>query len=414
MPTLRYLKIDGAQITFQPQSNFFEGILLLQYLSMRNCWLEKFPYVPLQHLRYLKHLDLSYNKIGVLNDRFNDNFPRLKSLILSNNFIYKIFPGVLQSVLNNGMQKIDLSFNQISNIDPRIIDRTALRKLNYIDLRGNLIRCDCSLSGTFGWLIRTRKLNNSKIPGFIPYCSSAMIDYNGGCLVCDQSIPEKPLSLFTYIVEHDCQELFLAILVVCFTFLVLLFLIIALSCKAFKKQLTNFLLNDVRMQTFLSRPKNNDKSHPVWASDGFVYYDKEDTVIREWVDLKLVPYLENQNPSFALSVVGREDWCGATQVQQTLLRIRASRKTIVLFSDEFLYSPQCQYVISFLEELIYVHKEDRSILIRFVRDDSETPDPTVFHKCPRRNSFSMLKYSLTDDDQLFWMLLTNAMMLPSS
>ena len=402
LTNLLALNINGAQITFQPQSNFFIGVSRLQHLSMRECWLEEFPYLALHPLQKLKYLDLSYNQIEVLNTPLNANFPSLETLILSHNYIFKVVSETLQRFLNIGMRKIDLSFNQIKNINPSIINRDVIQEMD-LDLRGNAVSCDCSLSDTFGWLIQSNKLNNSKLPGFLPFCSSSVQNYHGGCIACDQSTSDKPLSLFTYTITNNCRQLFLIRLVAWFNCIVMLFLTVALAFKTLKRKLLSFALRGVLLH---STP--NPPSSSMYAYDGFVFYDRNNAIVGDWVDNTLVNHLENGSLSFRISVVGKEDWCGMTQVQQLLLRMRASRKTIVIISADFLSNPQCQYVLSVLEEWIYISKEDKCILIAFDIDETNIFVSKLYRKSPSRNPYSMLKYSLSED-ALFWDLLTKAM-----
>ena len=415
-PKLKKLIINGAKITFPPQSKLFEGLEFLQYLSMQKCWLEEFPYLSLKNLRNLEHLDLSHNKIEVLDKRANDNFHSLKMLILSHNFIYKISPKVLRSFWNNGLRKIDISFNQIKNINHTIIDKYMLETMDYIDLRGNVVSCDCSLSDTFGWMIQDNESTISSLPGFIPDCSIEIINYYGGCIACDYSSSDKPLSLFTYIITNNCKEQFLLLLVAIFNCIILLFLITATTFKSLKKKLLNFLLNDIRIQSVLNSPTNEPPfgPRPIYVYDGFVYYDNSNPVVGDWVDHILIPRLENGDPSFKISVVGKEDWCGLTQVQHLLLKMRASRKCIIVLSDSFLSTPQCQYVLSVLEEYIFVYKEDKCILIGFDHDETKITVSKLFRKTHSRNSNSMLRYDLSEDNSLFWDVLVNAMILPSN
>ena len=407
------LSINGAQLTFHPQSNFFGGVLKLQRLSMRDSWLENFPYVALKPLRLLEYLDLSHNKIEVLSKDENCGLRNLKTLILSHNLIYQILPGTLRSFSDSGLQKIDLSFNQIRFIDPTVIDRVVLIDMDYIDLRGNAVRCDCSLTDTFGWLILSKKLNNSKLPGFIPDCSNAVVNYYGGCIACDMYCTSKQsLSLFTFSITNHCHEHFFLRLLAWFTSSILLFLVIAFLCKALKKKFINFLLNDILVQSFLGRSNNEVSSRMFYAYHGFVYYDKNNEIVGNWVENLLIPNLE-ENLFFKMAVIGREDWCGTTQLQQLLLKMRASRKIIVILSDKFITNPKCKYVLSILEEWMYMTSEDKRILVVFNEADIEAYDPKLFQKKIRRNVLSMLYYSSQNEHSLFWDVLKNAIMLPS-
>ena len=417
MPNLIALKMNGARFTFRPQFNIFYGIPKLENLSMSNCWLEDFPHDALTTLHNLSYLDLSYNKIEVLNKTDIPSLPSLKTLILSYNFIHAITPGTMQSLQTNGLTNIDLKFNQIANIGPTIIDRTVLGSMSRLDLRGNPIHCECSLGDTFGWLVYSSKepVDVSKIPGFLPDCSFSVINYYGGCLVCSNIQVESDqllLSLFTYSVTQNCQEEFLETLVVLFVLLIAIFIAVAVACnnQNVRKKIIDLFLRDVRLE-HVSRREDNEMSPLVYAFDGFVFYDKHDTTVGDWVDTVLVPRLENDDHQFRIAVVGRDDWCGSIQVQQILLKMKASRKTIVIISNNFLSSPQCQYVLSVLEQWTYEFKRKSCIILSY---GDETCSLELVQQGRRRDPYTMLRYSTASENCLFWSLLINAMTFPST
>ena len=415
MPNLIALKMNGARFTFRPQSNIFTGIPKLENLSMSNCWLEDFPHDALIALHNLSYLDLSYNKIEVLNKTDIPNLPNLKTLILSYNFIHAITPGTLQSLQANGLANIDLRFNQIRNIGPTIIDRTVLGSISRLDLRGNPIHCECSVSETFGWLVYSSKEPGdvSKIPGFLPDCSYSMINYNGGCLACSNVNSAELLSLFTYSVTQNCQEKFLETLVILFIVSIAIILMVSLTCTntVVREKIIDSFLQGVRLQHLSETEDKEETPPPLYVYDGFIYYDKRDTTVGDWVDTVLVPRLENDDHQFHVGVVGRDDWCGSTQVQQVLLKMKASRKTIVIISNNFLSSPQCQYVLSVLEQWTYEFKRKSCIILSY---GDETCPSEIVQRGRQRNPYTMLRYSTASENCLFWSLLTHAMTLPST
>ena len=415
LPNLFILKMNDAYFSFRPQSSIFDGIPKLKNLSMSNCWLEDFPHDALTTLQNLSYLDLSHNMIEVLNKTYIPNLPNLETLILSYNLIHTITPGTLQSLQTNGLANIDLRFNQIANIGPTIIDRTVLGSMTRLDLRGNPIHCECSLSETFGWLVYSSKSVAAvfKIPGFLPDCSFSVINYYGGCLVCSNIQVESDqllLSLFTYSVTQNCQEEFLETLVVLFVLSIAFFVVVTVTCnnQNVRKKIIDSFLRDVRLEN-VSKREDDELAPLVYAFDGFVFYDKHDTTVGDWVDTVLVPRLENDDHQFHMGVVGRDDWCGLTEVQQVLLKMKASRKTIVIISNNFLSSPQCQYVLSVLEQWTYEFKRKSCIILSF---GDETCPSEIVQRGRRRNPYTMLRYSTASENCLFWSLLTNAMTFP--
>ena len=188
-----------------------------------------------------------------------------------------------------------------------------------------------------------------------------------------------------------------------------MFILVTLACKNewMRRRISDFLLRDVRMQRFNNK-ENYSTSQQIYAYDGFVFYDKTNSTVGDWVDHVLVPRLEDSSPRFLISVLGKEDWCGLTQVQQLLWKVRASRKTIVILSKQFSTSPQCQYVLSLLEEMVYVNRRESGIIVSY-----DGSSPKFVPRCTRRNPYSELHYSTTNEN-LFWDLIVNAMTFPST
>ena len=406
---LKILIMNRAKLAFRIQSKFFEGLSHLQHLSMRDSWLEEFPSQALKNMSCLVYLDLSYNNIEVLSLHYLPRFPNLKTLLLSHNFIAKIEPGTLQFLQKFGMESIDLSFNRIGDIGPSIISRALLKNLKLLDLRGNFVECKCSLQDTFGWLVDSGTLNHSKLPGFVPECSSMVIDYYGGCIACEGSYKsDDPISFFSFVATNKCQEDFLLVLVVCFSSCCVLFILMGLlfSNVRFKKILTILLLKDVRLQL-----KTKNKRKPsIFAYDGFIFYDRNNKTVGDWVDHQLVPNLQNGDMPFKMCVAGQEDWCGTTRVQQLLVRMKASRKTIVILSHKFVSTSQCQYVLSVLENWDYLKNRNKRIIITFGEHR-----PTLISKFLRKHNiqtnYSMMHYSTSSSNSLFWTMLNNAMII---
>ena len=408
-PNLQTIAMNGAQLKFELQSNFFKGLYKLQTLYMSECWIEHFPDIALNKLINLTYLDLSFNKIQILDSEILSNYTNLRILILSYNFIHKITPKTLKVFAENGLKNISLNHNQLRQLDASIIDKETLKSLSYLDFRGNTISCDCTMSSTFGWLIRSKALLNKSIPGFLPECSDVLIDYYGGCLRCEAPKSVKPPSIFVYSLSNNCEEEFLIDLTSCFVSFIVLFTTTFLVCssKEFKRKLFVLLSHDIRIQMLKSDDSHHCKRKTVYAYDAFVFYDKSNTEVGDWVDDIIVPQLEISNQSFRICVVGKEDWCGTSQVKQLHIRIQASRKTIIVLSKGFSQTPQCRYVVSVLEELNYVRKENKCVIITY----KETFSGGMLQFQHHRNPYSVLCYwPAITDDLIFYESLKTALM----
>ena len=90
--------------------------------------------------------------------------------------------------------------------------------------------------------------------------------------------------------------------------------------------------------------------------------------IGDWIDKQLVPNLNPESSNLRVEIVGRDDHCGFAPVQQLLFKIRASRKVIVVLSENYGQSNQGKYVLSVLDTLHYHTGNDRVVIVTFEND----------------------------------------------
>ena len=404
-PNLQQIILTKAQLTTTLGDHFFGGVNKVTNVISHNCQLRNYPYKALKQLKQLMHLDLSQNDIEVLNRSWFNSSQTLISLDLSYNFIGYIEPGTFEILVKSGLKDLDLSHNYISDVSHSIIGIAVLKNLRYLDLRKNMLSCDCSLKDNFGWLIYS---NDTKLvlSGFLSKCPAVVENYYGGCLRCFTVTSSHSQSLFMHSLINTCEVDFLIILIVCFTMFTLSFQILSITfnSKSFKNWFIKLWSRNTLLQNFQN---NDDNLQPkIYAYDGFVFFDKNDSTIGDWVDNMLVPNLKNGYPSFRIGVAGKEEWCGDTQVKQLLLKMEASRKTIVLLAESYAQSSQCKYVLSVLEEYVHSNSENRSIVITF---SQRALAGRAFQMRRRRCQWSVLNHPDPSlDDVLFWELLRNA------
>ena len=408
-PNLLKMLFKGIEINYPLGNKFFGGVTRLQNLTMIHCAMQEYPFRAVEPLRQLIFLDLSFNRIQKIERSWFSKTQNLKTLILSHNFIKTIMPGTFQIMADQGIDRIDLSNNYVTDVGLKVIDKRTLQKLKYLDLRRNRLTCDCSMSRSFGWFIQFSD-KHLLIPGFVPLCSDAVDDYYGGCLSCATGTSIQQSSLFLYSSSFICQETFLQTLTVVSNMIIFLLLVMPLvsKTKILKKALVRPLVRSVIRQVFETKERNQEYielTDKVYSFDAVICFDTEDTNIADWVDHVMIPKLENSSPSFRVAIMGKEDWCGTTRVQQLLLRMESSRKTIVLLTDKFSRTPQCRYILSVLEEKIFTSGKDKSLVISFNQRLSEKKLKIRRH----RNVLSVLNYPglhQNDSDNIaFWEML---------
>ena len=412
-PNLQSITLRGAQLSTLLGNHFFSGVSKTTKVILSDCKLREVPFRALKALPWLRYLDLSHNYINSLNISWISFISNLTFLRLSFNYISHIDPNVLHCMVQNGLRTLDLQSNYISDVRPSIIDQYVLSNLQFLDLRGNALVCDCSLNQNFGWLIYS---NNSQLelPGFLPMCPPVMIDYYGGCLTCKtvENAGCRSQTLFLYSLSDICQKQSLSILTISFTTFIIIFILSSLACKC--KPFRNWLIKSLLKANFGQVQKETERTDAAssikHAYDAFVVYDTTDSSVGDWVDAIVIPNLESGVPSFKLGVVEKEDWSGGliSEVQQLLLRMEASYKTIVLLTDEFAKSLKCRYVLSVLEQWTYTQGEDRSIIVTF---KNQPPSGKGFQLRRLRNQFSVLNISNVKNDNFsFLELLRHAIL----
>ena len=405
-PNLIEMTLQKARLSTSLGDNFFVGVSNLTKVTLRDCELREIPFSALSKLPNLMYLDLSYNFIEYLNKSvLFKNFCNLYHLDLSHNFIRYIEPGTLQQLVTKGLKIFDVSYNFITDFGPLIIDKSILNSLHYLDLRKNMPFCNCNLKNNFGWLIYS---NSSKLtlPGFFPMCSSAVMNYYGGCLTCTATASSHIQSLFLYSLTNTCEKDFLAALAASFTAVLIFFQVLALLLNS--KSLRRYIIKSWSRKFLFHSNQFWYKNLPSksYAFDVFLYYDNKDSTVGDWVDDVLVPKLQNGTSSFRVSVSGKKEWCGDTQVKQLLLKMKASRKSIVVLTEKFLHSYQCRYILSVLEDFKYSKGEDRCIIVAFERSVvvEKTFQMRICH-----NQWPVLNFpELISDGCMFWEILKSA------
>ena len=411
-PNLRDFKLINAEISAKLGNKFFYGVSNVTKVALRGCKLRQFPYEAIGTLPKLRHLDLSYNYFDAINKSWFDNIANLTSLKISYNFITYIAPHTFHSLVEKGLKELDLRNNLISDVTELIIDSYAMSNLLFLDLRQNPIVCDCSLTRNFGQLIFTETSKQLHIPGFLPVCSAAVDSFYGGCLTCSSVIGRfncQPPSLFLYSLSNICAQEFLITLFFSFSIFIVVFILLALICNSetLKRRLMKSWLETNLGQFTEAKASTNSASSSLYVYDAFVVYDTNDSMLGDWVDFTMVPKLESGFPSFKIGVVEKEDWSGLiSEVQQLLLRMEASSKTIVLLSNQFAQSVKCRYVLGVLQQWVYTKGEDRCIIVTFQK---HCPSEKGFKWRQCRNRWSVLNISnLIANDTLFFELLRNA------
>ncbi|XP_022656113.1 toll-like receptor Tollo [Varroa jacobsoni] len=150
---LSNLALDGNLLSsLHPDA--FRNCSSLQDLELSENQLSQIPR-GLQHLRFLRALDLSGNLIDDVTNLTSANLTNLHSLSLARNRIGNMTKGTFAKF--RSLRRLDLSRNQIGGLDHAIFDDAPA--LNTIQLQDNLLR---DINGLFMNLAHLRLLNVSR------------------------------------------------------------------------------------------------------------------------------------------------------------------------------------------------------------------------------------------------------------
>uniref|UniRef100_A0A4W4E6B7 Ig-like domain-containing protein n=1 Tax=Electrophorus electricus TaxID=8005 RepID=A0A4W4E6B7_ELEEL len=158
--------------------------LNLTSLTLSYCNLSSVPYVPLQHLVYLRYLDLSYNPITSIQPNLLGDLLQLQEFHLVGGSLQKVEPRAFQGLVH--FRLLNVSSNQLSTLEEMAFH--SMKTLQVLRLDGNPLTCDCRLL----WVLHNRL--DLDFDGVPPVC--ALPVYMQGRTFLDFSAAEVP-RLFT-------------------------------------------------------------------------------------------------------------------------------------------------------------------------------------------------------------------------
>ncbi|XP_048458532.1 toll-like receptor 7 isoform X2 [Rhincodon typus] len=122
----------------------------LSYLSLSHNKLRKFSWPPLRFLKNLLTLDLSYNYLTIAPDRLYNSTKSLQKLLLKQNRISQLPISFLTSA--NRVKYLDLSYNKIHMLQQTVFPRSEQLFLEVLVLKGNPFYCICELVPFIAWI----------------------------------------------------------------------------------------------------------------------------------------------------------------------------------------------------------------------------------------------------------------------
>ncbi|KAK0040642.1 strain BS90 toll-like receptor [Biomphalaria pfeifferi] len=381
-------------------------------------------------LTHVMDLYLNNSHIHTVENNTFKGMKSVRSLYLNNNLLTIISPGVFSGLEN--LERIFLQNNFISLIDPQALLLPPY--LYLINLRENDLNT-LPIDGLWGFVNRSResglkvRFSLSQNPyscqldfvcKFVLFirdsadciedisdikCSSNSLGqqsyYQDGFTLLDfqielcsenQSFPTNMSrnSVHSSSAKGETYALIAACVVIAFG---LALLIVAYMNRDFLQVLC-FTRFGLRVFKMAKAADDNDRPY-----DAFISYSSKD---EDFVIHQLAPRLENGDKKFQLCVHYRDFPVGACIAETIVRSVEASKRTILVVSDNFLDSEWCRFEFQTAHQQVLNERRNRVILILMHDLDTEKLDSTL--KVYMRTR-TYLKY----DDPWFWEKLMFAM-----
>ncbi|XP_061188784.1 toll-like receptor 2 [Saccostrea echinata] len=277
-------------------------------------------------LKNLKELILRHNKLNNVPD--TSNFPNLTFLDLEGNLIRHVHEDSFQN--NSHLEKIIFRLNHLTTIRQDTFTEGIWKNPKlHIDISYNPFACDCDLEWFINWAYKKGIIVKNN-------------DYQ-----CNSPKKWKATRLDIHIKSlktscHPVNRVFITVLTIfSFMFIFLFGLIIAWKLRWDIKYYIHKWADGKRSKY----QKLNDKELKEY--DGFVAYNSRD---RKWIMSELVDAMEKKE-NYKLCLHERNFLPSCAHVDNILESIEASRKFILVLSNNFMEDQWCNY-----ETIIANHK----------------------------------------------------------
>lgn len=400
------LHLDGNNIQVL-RKHVFLALQHVENLYLNSSQIHTIENNTFKGLKSVKRLYLNDNHLTVISSFTFKGLENLEELYLNNNDIQlmdvqALFgPPALGVVSLQGNALTTISFEDLSQFINQTL--TGGTKTN-LYLSGNPWSCDLDLVCRFLSFMQVSSLFIADI-SYIECINSGgdqkPVYIQSGSLLKDMQ-PELCIINQTDYLNITRQSMeapsssteIYALIAVCVIIVFAVALLIAAYANRNLLQVLCFTRFGFRM--FKMAKPTDDSERPY---DAFISYSNkdEDFVIRE-----LAPRLENGDKKFKLCVHYRDFPVGACIAETIVRSVEASKRTILVVSDNFLDSEWCRFEFQTAHQQVLSERRNRVILILLHDLDADKLDSTL--KVYMRTR-TYLKY----DDPWFWEKLMFAM-----
>uniref|UniRef100_H3BAI6 Toll like receptor 8 n=1 Tax=Latimeria chalumnae TaxID=7897 RepID=H3BAI6_LATCH len=147
---LTHLDIRQNRLKNFPQEAFLNLPKSLVKLYISNNYLKNFDWQNLRHFPHLELLDLGSNRLTVMTNNLHNLTKSLHTLVLRRNKISHLPAGFLDK--DTSLKYLDLSFNKLFVINQSTFLSGAANYLEVLVLKGNPFQCTCEITEFIMWI----------------------------------------------------------------------------------------------------------------------------------------------------------------------------------------------------------------------------------------------------------------------
>ncbi|CAH1268453.1 TLR2 [Branchiostoma lanceolatum] len=283
------------------------------------------------------------------------------------------------------LQELHLENNRLQSLPENMF--AGLKKLRLLGIHGNPLNCDCDVLWFANWL-RSR-------------VSLLLQAHNVSCLA-NKKVTQNILSLSS--AQLDCDDLqaaqtrtrLIAGLSIALVLLTIILVCVIVIVKR-KEAIQVYLYARYGWRFREEEEEDEDKEY-----DAFLSYSQHDldVVIHE-----ILPGLENRDPPFHVCLHHRDFLPGIPIAENIVNAVNASKRTIILLSNNFLESDWCQLEFQAAHAQMLQDRANRVIVVLLEDVPEENAPPDIQHYL-KTNTY------LTWGDERFWERLVYAMPRP--
>ncbi|KAI8497200.1 TIR domain [Branchiostoma belcheri] len=375
------LHLEGNHLTVINQT-VLPQLLMIRELYLNDNNISNIDDMSFNNFISLAILRLDGNNISEINSKVFKSLSELRELYLNNSGVKYLTADTFQDLAK--LQKLHLENNKLKSLPENMF--SVLKKLTLLGIHGNPLTCGCDVLWFANWL-RSRAY-------LLPQ------GRNVSC-VASTKVTRNILSLSA--AQFDCEDLQaaqartrrtigLSIALV----LVTIVLVCVIVVVKRKEDIQVYLYARYGWR-FREEKEDEDKEY-----DAFLSYSQHDLDV---VLQDVLPALENREPPFRVCLHHRDFLPGVPIAENILNAVSASKRTIILLSNNFLESDWCQLEFQAAHAQMLQDRANRVIVILLDDIPAENAPVDIQHYL-KTNTY--LKWG----DERFWERLIYAMPRP--